>query len=375
MENISIKTVVHISTVHSRLDPRIFEKECISLSKAGYKVSLITQDGVNKETNGVWSEKLKGLYGSRFKRMSIGSYRIIKQALKKKPDVIHIHDPEILPFAFLWRKKCHFIYDVHEDYTTDISQKKDIPFFLKGFLVIFLKFFESLARRCFTIIIAENYYQERFQKGIKVLNYPKLDWAKEIKVNRENPKSLLYTGNITEDRGGLIHSRISKYIEDDEIIRITMIGRCDYEFYKKISETIKGDVKVVGVGNYVPFKRIVEEYKKKDWIAGLAVFPKTPHYAKKQLTKFYEYMAAGLPIIYSDFPEWKKLLEPLNVGIAVNPDSPEELILAIRKVKTDQKLRMEMVSNGRKAVFQYFDWKKEEQKLLHLYSKVTSNVS
>ena len=37
-------SVCHVTTVHSRYDVRIFEKECISLAELGYNVTLIVND-------------------------------------------------------------------------------------------------------------------------------------------------------------------------------------------------------------------------------------------------------------------------------------------------------------------------------------------
>src|SRR5690625_6021755 len=56
-----------------------------------------------------------------------------------------------------------------------------------------------------------------------------------------------------------------------------------------------------------------------NWLAGIALFPPTEHYMKKELTKFFEYMNAGLPIICSHFPQWKTFIDKYNCGIAVDP--------------------------------------------------------
>ena len=45
-----MKKIVHITSVHQRFDTRIFQKECQSLRKAGYDVSLVVADGKGNET-------------------------------------------------------------------------------------------------------------------------------------------------------------------------------------------------------------------------------------------------------------------------------------------------------------------------------------
>ena len=43
------KKVIHLTSVHSRYDTRIFLKECRSLSEEGYEVTLIVADGKGNE--------------------------------------------------------------------------------------------------------------------------------------------------------------------------------------------------------------------------------------------------------------------------------------------------------------------------------------
>ena len=44
--------ICHVTSVHPREDVRIFHKECVSLAKAGYDVTLV-QHGDNYEKDGV----------------------------------------------------------------------------------------------------------------------------------------------------------------------------------------------------------------------------------------------------------------------------------------------------------------------------------
>ena len=57
-----------------------------------------------------------------------------------------------------------------------------------------------------------------------------------------------------------------------------------------------------------------------------------------QPNKILEYMSSGLCVIGSNFPLWKEIIEGNQVGICVDPENPNEIINAIRKLIENPKL-------------------------------------
>ena len=113
--------ICHLTSVHPRYDTRIFIKQCVSLAKADYGVSLIVADGKgNEEKDGV---KILDIGISRFGRagrMTRTVIAVYKKALNMNADIYHFHDPELIPAGLLLKalgKKV--IYDVHEDVQVD----------------------------------------------------------------------------------------------------------------------------------------------------------------------------------------------------------------------------------------------------------------
>ncbi|MDR9418368.1 glycosyltransferase [Gracilimonas sp.] len=363
--------VVHVSTVHSWQDPRIFDKECKSLSAAGYDVHLITQDGINSKVDGVQIHSLNYEIKNRLNRFFGASKKIFQQALSLDPQVIHFHDPELIPAALKLAKNnnVHIIYDIHEDNTTAIRQREYLPEFIKPLVIWLVNFYERKAANKIHTIIAESYYSERFPNAVPILNYPDLSWMEERKTDSIYP-GLIYAGNVREDRGALNHARILSYTDDFEV---WSIGRCEPDLYdqmKKEAEDRSDKLVAKGVGAYVPFEEITELYKSKNWLAGLALFPYSKHVKNKQLTKFFEYMAAGIPIIYSGMDAWVELLKPLGVGIAIDPQNKAEIKEAIQLLKDNPELHNRMGENGQKAVREKFNWAREEKKLVDLYRSI-----
>ena len=78
-------------------------------------------------------------------------------------------------------------------------------------------------------------------------------------------------------------------------------------------------------------------------------------------------MAAGLPVIASNFPLWKEIVEGNKCGLIVNPLDPEEIARAIEYLINHPDEARRMGKNGRRAVLEKYNWENESKKLLKLY--------
>lgn len=372
--------IVHLSSVHARYDNRILLKECVSLVNAGYDVTLYISDGEKDENfKGVKIINI-GTKRSILQRFTRTIPKMLKTAIQKRADVYHFHDPELIPVGLILRILGYkVIYDIHEDYTTAIRQKRYLNSLAAKIISFAFDFFERFSAHFFINIIAEKYYINRFPKSTPILNYP--IFSEEVStfpnLGKESRilKKLLYTGNITLDRGAENHAKMLRELED---IELTMIGKCDKHIAKIIEDEVgeeRGRLTLIGVDVFVNPDDIDKKYKNEMWLAGIALFPKTAHYDKKELTKFFEYMKYGLPIICSDFSAWKTLVEDNNIGIAVDPNNLAEIGNAIEKLHNNPTLYNEMSENGIKLVRSTFNWVKEEQKLIRLYKTIMAGTA
>ena len=81
-------------------------------------------------------------------------------------------------------------------------------------------------------------------------------------------------------------------------------------------------------------------------------------------------MAAGVPVIASDFPYWRLLIENKGCGLLVDPLNPSEIGKAIEYVLKNPERAEKMGQRGRKAVVESLNWESEIPRLLDLYSRV-----
>jgi glycosyltransferase involved in cell wall biosynthesis len=100
---------------------------------------------------------------------------------------------------------------------------------------------------------------------------------------------------------------------------------------------------------------------------GLAVVARTPNNVGSLLTKLFEYMALGMPLITSDFPLYKELIEGIGCGLCVAPEKPQELADAIEYLLSHPEEAAEMGRRGREAVRANYNWNTEAKKLLEVY--------
>ncbi len=369
--------IVHITTVHDPFDSRIFYKQCRSLARMGHSVTLIAAHDQDDLIEGVKIKALPAVKG-RFRRMFFQTGRAYRLAMAERADIYHFHDPElILPALALKLKGMkRIVYDVHEDYYSLIKIKAYLPRPLRTIIAAIFWRLEKMLTRGFAKVLAEKYYRENYPDGVTVLNYPDTDLLK-LPPQEPHPEKLrlIYTGNITADRGALAHARIVTYLEDASVY---LIGKCDPAFAEKLYRVAGSGYRrltIVGKGRFVPFSEITAFYARGGWTAGLALFPFNPHYVNKELTKFFEYMGAAIPVLCSNFPVWKELVEKRGAGLCVDPGQEDQVRAAITNLHANPREAAKMGQRGRAGVERHFRWAGEAKKLEKLYNRLMKELS
>lgn len=363
--------ICHITSAHPTEDIRIFIKECSSLAAAGYRVTLVTAGSFDNYTkNGVQIVSVPKSTGGRIKRMYETVNRVYEKALSVNADVYHFHDPELLRIALkLKRKGKKVIYDVHENVPGQIMAKYWIPVYMRGIISrVFERFENRVARKLDGIVTATPWIRDRFLKinpnTLDVNNFPKLNEFPEPDYTVHRDNAVCYVGGLTHIRGT---GQMILAMPHTEGVRLKLAGAFSPAEYGEQVKQLPGYDKTdyLGVLDRKAVVQCLHSCK-----AGLITAFAVPNSVDSLPIKMFEYMAAGIPVIASDFPLWRSIVDSSACGLCVDPEKPEQIGQAIMQLSSNDAQALEMGRNGRRAIEEKYNWGVEEQKLLGFYARL-----
>lgn len=367
--------IVHLTTVHPPFDIRIFHKECKTLARAGYTVSLIAQHEKDEIVEGINIIALPKPC-NRLQRIFSLTWTAFQISKKENAAIYHFHDPELIPIGLLLKilTKGKVIYDAHEDISTRILQKFWLPNFSKKVLSQLYSIFERICTNFIdSVITSEDDVAKKLMDVSPTLiyNYPDINMftisPQNIINNKEN--GILYIGGISKIRGAFQMVKVLEFLNPIYNIHLHLIG-------PPTPENIIDELKSLPGYNYVSVYGRLDiedaiQYAQKMKI-GLALLHPIPNYVFLP-TKLFEYMIMGIPVIVSNVPLWRDIVEINHCGIAVDPYDLSQIASAIEYLLSNPKEARKMGENGRRAVIENYNWENEGKKLIRLYEELLNS--
>jgi glycosyltransferase involved in cell wall biosynthesis len=367
--------VVHITSVHPAYDIRIFHKECRTLATVGYDVSIVvpqTEAGITSR-DGVTIVAVKKSRG-RLRRIFLTSPRVIRQAFLLQADVYHLHDPELLIVAVLLRV-CgrKVIFDMHENLPRAILTKDWIPKITRPVISKIVRFIERVFLSGIPIIFAEESYVKDYSWVLNkavILNMPLIEEIQSIKEEKNNLPSLGYLGMVTEARGCIQILRALDLVKKEGLnVQWECVGRVEGAFKAEMLSLAKSynldEIRIWGSKDATEAWRIIAQCH-----IGMAILAPHQNYVESYPTKLFEYMALGIPVIASNFPLYRTIVEGEQCGICVDPLRVEEIAQAILYLLRNPAIVRKMGESGKYAVEKKYNWNVEKVKLLKFYEQI-----
>jgi len=359
--------VCHVTSVHQSTDPRVFQKECVSLAKAGYETYLVAS-GESREDQGVHVIGVGAPPAGRLKRMTVFSRRVVQAALAVDAEVYHLHDPELLLYAMMLKRKGKkVIFDSHEYYTLLIRGK----YYLKcaGAVTWLYEKFETYVFRRIDAVVTpctkdgKDFFEGRTRRTVIVANYALKSELYDTYVpgGREAPL-MCYVGALNEARG------ITNLVRTAEKTGVPLILGGDFQ-PPAYGDTLREEpgfarVDYRGHADRSQVRQILQEAS-----IGMNTLLNKGQYniADTFGVKVYEYMSMGLPIVMSDSAYARRVKETYDFGILVDPADVDQIAQAVRYLAEHPEERARMGAEGRRAVAEAFNWDSQAKVLVDLY--------
>lgn len=361
--------IAHLTSVHQALDIRIFHKECKTLARAGHEVALIAPHHEQVSTDGVRLRPVPKPQGRR-QRMTRTVWDVYRAARQEDADVYQFHDPELIPVGLLLKLQGkQVIYDVHEDRPRQMMSKYWLPPRLRRMVARLVSITESTTGRVWDgIVTATPAIGQLFpgKKTIVVQNFPILDeltTADPIPYARRRPV-IAYVGGLTTVRGVHEMVRAMGLVSDSLDAHLELAGTFDPPSLEAELQMVPGRNRVTFLGwqSRGDVARLLGRTR-----VGLVLLHPTGNYLEAQPNKLFEYMATGIPVVASDFPHWRDMIDADRCGILVDPLDPQAIADAIRWLIEHPEEAEAMGQRGQQAVRDRFNWQHEGELLVDFY--------
>jgi glycosyltransferase involved in cell wall biosynthesis len=342
-------------------------------------VSLFVADGKGDESwNGIRIRDIGKSGAGRLGRALGGNYRMWKAIRAAKPDLVHFHDPELLPLLFvLYASGTRVVYDMHENLPKEILTKPWVSPPVRRVVSFLTRIAQRLSSRKIPTVFAETSYAKDFPSTTNaavVLNYPLVDELIAITTPKREHFAVGYMGGISTERGALVVLNAVERLRHQGI-----------------------DIEAVFVGPVAPepaVEDLLERGIKAGWLSvtgrvppatawalmaqchvGVAILQPSANFVDSYPTKLFEHMALSEPVIISDFPLWRDVVDRAKCGLLVDPTNVEALAKAICALFENPDEGERMGERGRAAVIENYRWETQFAELKKLYLRILPAAS
>lgn len=365
-------------------DTRV-EREARTLTEAGYRVTVVADAApglpVTEERDGVTVRRVPrggpAIPGLRF---VAHAWRLRRAVERTKPNVVHAHDADALQSAgpAAARLAVPLVYDSHELWLGRTARGRSWLYDLLNRAWYGLVE-RRYARRAALVLVANPGVAPELERrygiqGVRhVANYPveaEPVAARDLRslpgvgsIPAEAP-IVLYLGAVMAHRGV---EEVVAALADVAGAHLVCLGAVGPHV-----DLVRAQVARLGLAERV---HLVAPLPSEDVVpyAGSAavgvslVQPASLSYRLALPNKLFQYMAAGLPVLASDFPDVRAVVEGSGAGVVVDPTDLAAIARALRELLADAGRAREMGDAGRRAVRERFNWGEAAAELLRGY--------
>lgn len=375
---LSRRKVVMMTTMHEPDDTRIYKREALTLSRAGFDVHMVAPQSKRGPSLSLPATYISS-YNARLHRLAFGLPSILIQARRLRAQIYHFHDPELLMIApFLRSRGAKVVYDVHENLPNCVLAKQYIYPTWRPMLSRSSGFVESeLAKIPHMIVAASTDIAKRFVEHpllVRVRNFAPRNWVRIARKKQKLPHNgirLGFCGGLGSSRGLEILPLLLDELNRAGKYEFWMCGKLQYPRKEKTAiDALLCRPDVTNLGFLPNVEESIEFLANCD--AGLYIFGGDPNLeiGPERSNKLFQFMAAGLPVITSDYPAWRSFIESTQSGIVV-PCAVKSAAALIHMFCADRDRRTRTGLHAQNLVDQSLNWEGEASVLIQGYNTLT----
>lgn len=366
------KKVIASVTNDLYTDPRV-DKMCNFLTNNNFDVLLVGRcykDSPKLQSRNYRTKRMRLLFrkGSLF--YAEYNLRLFFFLLFKKCDILLANDLDTLLPNLLINKlrKKEIVYDSHE-YFTEMLTIADRPFVKKTWTRIERFCFPKLKHIITVSQSIAKKYEEKY--GIKVhvvRNIPSsetppiTETRKSLNLPEDKPIIILQGNGINEGRGGEELVQAMQFV-DNMLLLIIGSGTMLPKLKQMVRELSLSD-KVQFVDR-VDFAKLYNYTYLSD--IGISLDKGLSLNLQYSLpNKIFEYIRAYIPVITSDLPERRKIIDKYEIGKIVEDFQPKTIARAVNEMINDKK-QYQVYKENCKIAAQKLTWENEEKILEEIY--------
>lgn len=377
-----MRRVVHLTVVHKPDDPRIHERECRSLVDAGYAVAYVAPGAApGYDADGVLMAPLpvRGR-GTRF----LDSVEIARTLRTLRPDVVHVHDPELLTlFPALRAFVPRLVYDMHEYVPEAVSAKHYIPEPARPFASRATAVAQrSLAALGSGVVVVTEDQLDALgntpELRLVLPNHPRIerfDDAVPLPELAADPRlKIAYVGSLSRGRGCDLMLDVMQQLAPDEAVLYLGGTFSDPDIEAEVRSRLAAglDDRVKLLGRIAPAD--LPRYLAAADVVWVPSVPTVQYSHATVPTKLLEGMAMGLPALVSNLPGRGELVRLEECGLAVEP-GVEGHLRGLRRLLANRAELPAMGGRGRRAVERRYSWEAVAGDLVNFYGSLCAGLA
>jgi glycosyltransferase involved in cell wall biosynthesis len=351
-------------------------KQAYSLAQDGHEVVLVVKHDVVKDYLGMQVVAAHSPFDSLLRPL-LNLPSLFRQVRRLNADIFVLRNPDTIPLAFVLRVfGYNIIYDTQEDFSKRPLIRESLPVWVRPAVAWLLTACERLLARMSSTVVITQAQQSKtlggrtlLQPNAPLTTGPILEHARTMNVARSVDDFLLiYAGEISRARGVFAMLELVRKINEIRPCWLELLGWF-------ASDSLKDEVTKYPGWCHVRYRGAVSHAEALARISqadvGLAILDSIADYPTSSITKLYEYMQFGVPVIASNFPAWTVSTPIGPAGIFVDPTSMDEIFAAGRKLAADDAMRARMGESGKHYIDKEFSWERVSEPFRALVAGLT----